>query len=196
MMNGIHRGAMIIGLIALTGLIAAPAGAVDCNQAGNSLSNCDFTTDLTDWWLTHGDTFLHQPADGATAAGCIEVDGQYDGANYHVHIAQGCFSVTAGETYDMGFSVKIASGQTSCYARANYYTDTSCSFFLAYEFDTLLVVDSTWQETLESHVAPATAESVQFNILCSSPSDYEVRLDDAVYGQNIVPVELMSFSVE
>ena len=96
----------------------------------------------------------------------------------------------------MGFSVKLSFGQANCYARANYYTDTSCSFFLAYEFDTVFAADSTWQETLESHVAPATAESIYFNMLCSNPSDYQVMFDDAVYGQNIVPVELMSFSVE
>ena len=191
----------MIGLIALTGLIAAPAGAADCNQAENLLSNCDFTTDMTDWYLSVGDWWRHDPTDGATAPGCVEVDAAFDGANHYVQIESICVPTTAGATYDLGFSVRVTSGPPggTCVARAHYFTDTSCSFHLAFQYVPSFSADSTWQQTFESQVAPATAGSAMFGVLCnnpSDPSDFQVRIDDALFGQGLVPVELMSFSVE
>ena len=197
MKDGMDGTAWIIGF-ALIALVATQAGATNCNQAGNELSNCDFTTDLSDWSLVNGDFFRHEPADGATAPGCVEANAVFDGANYHVSIRSTCVPVTGGATYQTGFSAKRQTGQNevTCYARPTYFSDVDCNTFVAFEFAPSFETDSTWQDTFETHVAPATAASAIFFMICSDSSDYEIRIDDALFGQGLVPVELMSFTVE
>ena len=197
MKDGMDRAAWIVGF-ALLALVAAPAGAADCNQAGNELSNCDFTNHVGDWTLVTGDMLIHEPADGATAPGCLEVSGYFNNTTYDVWVVSDCLPVTGGGTYQSGFSVKRQTGQAGveCFAQVTYYTGVTCSSFLSNEVTPGIVIDSIWQEIFETHVAPATAESAAFLMICGHSSDYEVRFDDALYGQGLVPAELISFMVE
>lgn len=197
MRYGTQIFAAVVG-VALIGLIAAPAGAADCNQAGNLLTNCDFTTDLTDWLQGYGDWWSHVPGDGATAPGSVQVNSQFDGANYFASVYQDCLTLAAGVTYQAGFSarIEIGSAGATCRIRMSYYTGANCDTYIGLFYSPLQVVESTWGDIFENLDPPATTESAVIRLDCRHSSDFQVRFDDALLGQGLVPVELMSLSVE
>jgi len=193
--------------------ISGSVGAADCNQGGNLVSNCDFTTDMTDWSLFYGDSWSHQGGDGATALGSVEIDAEFLGgkqvmgeSEYRARIDSGCMPFLEGTAWDWGISAKLVGGgrgtQTSCDIRATFYSGVACTGGLGSASGGsggIPQIDSTWQEGFaeDSGISPGTTQSVIFSVYCvNNSADFVVRIDDALFGQNLVPVELMTFSVE
>ncbi len=191
--------------------ISETIGAADCNQGGNLVSNCDFATDMTDWSLFYGDSWSHQGSDGATALGCVEIDAEFLGGKnvlgvteHRARIDSGCMPFSEGTSWDWGISAKLVGGgtQTSCDNRATFYSGVACTRGLGSASGGpggISQIDSTWQEGFAEDIGmgPGTTQSVRFTIYCvNNSADFVVRIDDALFGQNLVPVELMAFSVE
>lgn len=204
MKNGVQRAVLIISLIASAGLAAPPAKAADCNQASNYLTNCDFTTDLSDWALTDGDSWTYIAADGATSPGCAEVDardtGTYFGAGIrHFLDTRDCHMIAGGTTFQAGFTARYDAGSPGiqCQVRIYQFFTSTCQGLIGIVSGPDTPIGNTWTEVFSPGlVTDETALSATFEVYCNHSEDYEIRLDDILWGENVVPVELVSLTLE
>lgn len=164
--------------------MAAPVFATDCTQAGNLVPNCGFVNDLSTWIFT-ADSATHIADDGASTPGSAELD-RHDALEAIEAISE-CFSVSPSTPYGAGASYRVASGTgvLSCSLDVWKYNDGSCGAYTAqssYSFEPT----SRWWEVTRNLTTGSAVHSVQLRLACFSPSDFLLRIDDFIFGENIV----------
>jgi hypothetical protein len=135
----------------------------------------------------------------------VEVDA-VGPSTFLVWIESDCFPFPAGVTWGWGLSAKLVSGATDTFCReiVTYFSDGSCTTQVqqvqaANVPAVINPIDPTWQEGFDTTgiTSHASTQSARYSLSCQSGTgDFVVRLDDGIFGENVVPVELMSFSVE
>jgi hypothetical protein len=187
-------------MISVLVLVGAPTFAADCNQVGNLLINCDFNTDLTGWFLELGQSWTHVPGDGGTAPGSTEVVAEFTDPNWFAIIGHSsCLAHSGAVTFDAGFTARLVSSSevVQCDVSGSYYSDVACSSQIISFSSGLTPINDTWADVFFPDVAPnPSAQSLTFFVVCVSTASFTVRYDDTLFGLDLVPVELTSFSVE
>ena len=165
-------------------LAAGPVIATDCTQPGNLVPNCGFASDLSSLYFT-ADSETHIPAGGAATPGAVELD-RHDAVEA-IEAFSACLTVSPTTKYDLGASFRLPSGTGvfDCTVDVIQYSDGSCG-----AYDSQSNHDFTpgfdWSEISATMTTGASVASVGLRMACFSSSDFVIRIDDVLFGRNLV----------
>jgi hypothetical protein len=192
--TGPELGVVAAALLA----VAAPAAAQ------NRIVNPGFDSDLSGWTVIPSPeyTVTHDPVMGAGAPGSARVDVDSAGPLNHL-VLQQCVTVVAGSNYDFGVQFRFASGANPVPTGAvmvQWFTDGICNAPDGAAFSTFSTnTPDIWQLISATNVpAPPGIGSAFVSMLITSvgAGTSVAWYDDAYFGPNPIPVELLGFSVE
>ena len=187
-----------LGVVAVTLLAAAPA------TAQNQIVNPGFDSDLSGWTVFQSQEYAvsHDPVMGALAPGSARVDIN-SAVPLNDLVIQQCVTVVAGSNYDFGVKFRFASGAAPAPTGAvmvQWFADAICNnpdgaVFSSFSSNT----PDIWQPLSATNIpAPVGMGSAQFSMLLTSTGagTSVAWYDDAYFGLNPIPVELMGLTVE
>jgi len=170
----------------------------NCPSVSNLLVNCGFDSDISGDWIVIDGTGMWQAADGATAAGSLEVDAVDDGSSYIIRVGYCVNTFAAATTYGGGFSYKLVSGTpTVDYIELTQRPQSNCGGVpSATDYETNPGLFSSWWDPPNLSITTTdSAGGVSVFLSLSSDSPFSIRVDDGYLGEGLVPVELQSFDV-
>ena len=192
----------------------------NCNNDPANLinsANCDFTTDVTGWNLSTGDSVVHDITDDflGNAPGAAIVDAADLGSGFvYAGALNQCIEITTDTTAKTtGFWVKgNTGGDAECIISVIFYEGDgtgNCNLANRGSCTTSQVISSAsgWTNlTCNTPVLTGSVETVNFAMSCGNgfasaqvpaPGDFTVKFDNAyVVPLGNTPVELIEFSIE
>ena len=133
--------------------------------------------------------------DGARLSGSIEVDAANIWTTIYGASASTCVPITGDAPLDIGFSAKLVTGpeDVGCSVEVGYHHDPACASLPTVSASVGLSIDinTSWDFVFRAGSSPhdADAHFRMFRMTCNSSSgDFVVRFDDALYGEDLVPV--------
>ena len=178
------------------GFVPLQASAACFDFPENSLPACGFESqaDVDQWIANPGAISLTtspvRSGNGAALVSSAAVTGGHQAA-----IGMGCFPVSGSGTIGYGAYIYPLSGQpfVSCQLYASQCSDSDCDFCGIVVQIPVDVPTGEW--TLIPRYLPFTPFA-RFGVSCESTATFDVVVDDAYWGEGMVPVTLQEFSVE
>ncbi len=194
-----QRAAIVLIAIAAIGFAPSSEAQVDCTtQTGNVILNCGFTTDLTLWAFSWGDSFTWTGADGDGSPGAVSVDAFNTGVDYRAAMNSGACISGPGGFFGAGGAFKVTSGgsgATQCEVNVVWYDNNCATLITASDIGTQIVGSSWTRIGTTGLSSPGVLEPI-ITLYCTDTVDFTVVFDDAVVADAWVPVELQSFTIE
>jgi hypothetical protein len=167
-----------------------PTMASVCESSGNLVDNCGFDLDLSGWRTpTHQTPWAYVPDDGASRAGCVEVDAtDFGGGTFFATVEQcmvnpapacaGC--VPTSGVYDAGAHLRITAGKPDvCQLTLSGTLDSDCRYpngatALATDF----AGSWTWSESAPASSQMPSGRNIVIRVRCYGSSPFSIRVDD------------------
>ena len=167
-------------------------------QPENSVPSCGFESQaqVDDWTVYNGQAELTHSI-VHSGFGAISITARRDGGEYKVSMGHDCFPILESDSGTSGFHFFLVEGAQYVTCKLSPYAcpESDCSGLCEIRIDIPRVMPvGEWSiERMTTNWGPVSA-TVGFS--CRSYSPFTMVVDDAFWGEGMVPVELQSFSVD
>jgi hypothetical protein len=189
----------ITPVIVLFLLIPASHAAAACfDHPENSIPACGFETqnDIDQWTFTSDGTVLTS-SPVHSGVGAAIVSSTTTSRTEEIGISMGCFPVSGSADVRYGINVYLLSGPPgiNCSVWGIRCPDVNCVDPCDIVIGITTYVEAQTWVLLTGPVAPHTP-GAKLWLTCSSGAPFELVVDDAFWGEAMVPVTLQRISVE